>query len=101
MTGTETISALRVLLGPTSSTRIVGASANDFAAAHVAAGADLFWRKPLPTAAKMAQILRSLLPLPAASWRILVADDNPASPSIKGNSLKFNKEPHCCSHILK
>ena len=81
MTGTETISALRVLLGPTSSTQIVGASANDLAAAHVAAGADLFWRKPLPTAANMARILRSLIPLPAV-WRVLVADDNPASTSM-------------------
>ena len=72
MQGAETIRAIRAL---DISALIVGSSGNDLRAEHLAAGADLFWRKPTPQPASMAQQLRSRLPLPTA-WRVLLADDN-------------------------
>ena len=72
MQGAEAIRAIRAL---GISALIVGSSGNDLRAEHLAAGADLFWRKPTPQPASMAQQLRSRLPLPTA-WRVLLADDN-------------------------
>ena len=71
-TGTETIAAIRALgVGAL----IVGSSGNDLEAEHLNAGADLFWRKPTPGAAKMVQDISSKLSLPSA-WRVLFADDD-------------------------
>ena len=71
-TGAETIAELRKCqVG----SLIVGLSSNDLQEAHLSAGANLFWRKPIPAPANLAQTLRELLPLPSR-WRVLAADDS-------------------------
>ena len=71
-TGAETIAELRKRrVGGL----IVGMSGNDLQEAHLSAGANLFWRKPLPAPAHLAQALRERLPL-QSRWRVLAADDS-------------------------
>ena len=71
MTGTDTIAKIRALgVGAL----IVGSSGNNLAAEHLGAGADLFWRKPLPGPITMVRDIGSRLHFPA-TWRVLFADD--------------------------
>ena len=85
MQGTATIKAIRAL-GVEAT--IVGSSGNDLAAEHLAAGADMFMRKPMPRPAAMARRLRSILPLPS-TWRVLFADDNPTVACIIKRKLQI------------
>lgn len=76
MTGDQTIRAMRQR-GVESI--IVGSSGNDLSAAHVEAGADLFWRKPIPfkkgeCQSELHKLLVERVGLPR-SWTVLVADD--------------------------
>ena len=72
MTGTQIIAAIR---SRSIDVCIVGSSANDLKDKLLEAGADLFWRKPIPGQSKLVRDLRSQVPLPA-NWRVLVADDD-------------------------
>ena len=85
MQGTATIKAIRAL---GVKAIIVGSSGNDLAAEHLAAGADMCMRKPIPRPAAMAQRLRSILPLPS-TWRVLFADDNPTVVCIMKRKLQI------------
>ena len=85
VTGADTIRALRKL---GSTALVVGFSANDVGAEHVAAGADLFWRKPGPEPTVMAAVLSESLGLPRGPWRVLAVDDDPTVRFVLVRKLK-------------
>ena len=85
MTGAETIAVLR---SRCKDTVLIGYSGNDVREEHIGAGANVFWRKPIPAANEIIRVLRSELPPPRVPWRILLADDDPMVRHVLGMKLQ-------------
>ena len=87
LNGAETISKLRGELKETAI--IVGISANAKGAEFSGAGAELFWRKPIPQYATLGQELARHVALPKR-LRVLLLDDERTA--LKLQAMQFKKE---------
>jgi len=90
LNGDETIRELR---RRNADALIVGISGNDKQVEHCQAGADSFFRKPLPNDATLIQSLQHQL-APPAGWRVLILSDDSDVTSRLTHTLQCVSSPH-------